>query len=119
MFNESSKILQTNANNTISCIYSKYQVSRLLEDWVNENSENYNFVISIRFDFLNKLNFKIEELLNNKINVMNTSPRLYISDNCVIANYELFLKYSKTYINLEKILINTDLKIYLDNIKCG
>ncbi len=119
MYKDSSNDLKTNANNTLSCIYSKYMVFKILEDYVNNTNEKYNLCISIRFDFLNKLNFKIEEMLNSKINVMNVSPRLYIADNCVITNYDLFMQYSSTYINLDKILENTNWKIYLDNIKCG
>lgn len=61
----------------------------------------------------------MKEMLNNKINVMNVSPRLYISDNCIITNYVNFIQYSNTYENLDKILENIDFKIYLDNIKCG
>jgi hypothetical protein len=37
----------------------------------------------------------------------------------IITNYELFLQYSNTYKNLDKILENINYKKYLDDIKCG
>lgn len=119
IYNQSSEQLKTNANNTLSCIYSKYQISKILEEYVNQTNIRYDYVISIRFDFLNKLNFKIEEMQNNKINVMNVSPRLYIADNFIITNYNLFIQYSNAYVNLDKILKNNDYETYLNNIGCG
>jgi hypothetical protein len=119
MYNESSDVIKTCTNNTISCIYSKYQVSKLLQDYITETDEKYEIVISIRFDILKKLDFKIEEMLNQKINTMNVLSRLYISDHIIITNYELFLQYSNTYENLDNILENINYKKYLDDIKCG
>jgi len=119
MYKESSNELQGNVNNTLSSMYSKYIVSKILQEYISNTNEEYHHVISIRFDFLNKLNFKIEEMIHNKINIMNISPRLYISDHLIISNYNNFIKHSNVYENLYKILENIFWKTYLDNIKCG
>jgi hypothetical protein len=119
MFVKSDETLKKNANNTMSCIYSKYAVSKLMQEYVNETDKKYDYVISIRFDFLNKLDFKIEEMLIDRINVMNVHPRLYIPDNFVVTNYDLFLKYSNAYPNLNQILQNEDWEDYLNRIHCG
>jgi hypothetical protein len=119
MYSQSDNIHRKSLNNTISNIYSKYQVSKLLEEYVNKNNTHYDFIISIRFDFLNELNFLIEDMKENVINCMNVSPRLYISDFLIITNQELFFKYSNTYINL-LLSMNSHLnKEYLDSVGCG
>lgn len=94
-------------------------VSQLMREYVHETGKKYDYVISIRFDFLNKLNFKIDEMSIDKINVMDVYPRLYISDNFVVTNYDLFIKYSNTYPNLKQILKNVHYEYYLNSIRCG
>jgi len=119
MFTTSQEIHQKNANNTMSCIYSKYAVSQLMRDYVYETGKKYDYVISIRFDFLNRLDFDMEEMFIDKINVMDVQPRLFISDNFVVTNYDLFIKYSNTYPNLTQILQNFHYEYYLNSIHCG
>jgi hypothetical protein len=114
----SSEIFKQNANNTLSALYSRNCVSCLLQSYV-DNIEKYDIVISIRFDFLNKLNFKLKTMQNNKINVMNVLPRLYIADNMVITNFDNFIKYSNAFNNLDKIFVNIEYKKYLEDIQCG
>jgi hypothetical protein len=115
MFLLSNKYMQNNIDNTISCIYSKYQVSTLLQKYASNKNIIYDFIISIRFDFLNELNFTIEDLKKDKINCMNVYPRLYITDHLIISNYDLFIKVSNTYLNLFQIMNDTD-KEYLEAI---
>jgi hypothetical protein len=119
MFSDSPDTYRNNANNTLSSIYSKYMVSQLMQEYVRETSKKYDYAISIRFDFLNKLDFKIEEMIMDKINVMNVQPRLYIPDNFIATNYDLFIKYSNTYPNLNNILRNVNYADYLNHINCG
>jgi hypothetical protein len=107
-------INKKNINNTISCLYSKYQVAQML------SSDNiYDFVISIRFDFLNKLYFRIEDMKKNVINCMNVSPRLYVTDHLIVTSYDLFILYSSTYVNLLTILNNDSDTKYLNEVGCG
>lgn len=108
-----------NINNTISSLYSRQEVAKLLENHVNTQNIVYDFIISIRFDFLNELNFLIEDMQKTVINSRNVSPRLFIVDNLIITNYELFIKYSSTYSNLLLIMNNAKIKEYLDLIGCG
>jgi hypothetical protein len=67
MFQHSSDMIKSSSNNTLSCLYSKYQVSKILENFVTTTNEKYDFIISIRFDFLNKLNIQIEDFVEDKI----------------------------------------------------
>lgn len=119
MYSIDTNINNKNINNVISSMYSRKKVSSLLENYVKTQNNNYNFIISIRFDFLNELNFLIEDMKCNVINCRNTSPRLFIIDNLIITNYDLFIKYSNTYSNLLLIMNNTENKKYLDDIGCG
>ena len=119
MFLLSSDINKKNINNTISSLYSRYQVSTLLKKYIDNQNIIYDFIISIRFDFLNELNFTIEDLKKNVINCMNVNPRLYIAYNLIITNYDLFIKYSSTYLNLLKIMNNIKDKEYLEQIGNG
>jgi hypothetical protein len=116
MFLSSSDAIKQNINNTISSIYSKYQVSNLLKKYVDNKSIIYDFIISIRFDFLNELIFTIEDLKKDVINCMNVYPRLYIVDNLIITNYDLFMKVSNTYLNLLQIMNNNKIKEYFKQI---
>jgi hypothetical protein len=124
MYLSDSKTNQDNINNTLSCMYSKYKVSKILEKYVNDNNVTYDNVISIRFDFLNKMNFLIEDMKHNVINCMdvnnmNVKPRLYIPYNLIVTNYDLFIKYSSVYSNLLKIMDNDEIQEYIDSIGCG
>jgi hypothetical protein len=115
----SSEILKQNANNTLSALYSRQCVSDLLQSYSDNVEEKYDIVISIRFDFLNKLNFKLNTMKNNKINVMNVFPRLYLADHIVISDFDNFIKYSNAFNNLDKIFIKLEYKKYLEDVKCG
>lgn len=119
MYLLANDITRESINNTISCFYSKYQVSKLLKKYVDNNNILYDFIVSIRFDFLNELNFFIEDMNKNVINCMNVNPRLYIADHLVIMNYDLFFKYSITYLNLLEIMNNYNIKEYVESIGCG
>lgn len=115
----SSEIFKQNANNTLSALYSRQCVSCLLQNYSDNVGEKYDIVISIRFDFLNKLNFKLNTMKNNKINGMNVLPRLYLADHIVITDFDNFIKYSNAFNNLDKIFINLEYKKYLEDIQCG
>jgi hypothetical protein len=119
MYSVDTVVNNRNINNIISSLYSRKQVAKLLENHVNTKNMNYDFIISIRFDFLNELNFLIEDMQKNVINCRNVSPRLFIADNLIITNYELFIKYSSTYSNLLLIMNNYKSKEYLDHVGCG
>ena len=119
MYSIDTNVNNKNINNVVSSIYSKQQVAKILENHVNEQNINYDFIISIRFDFLNEINFLIEDMQKNVINCRNTSPRFFVIDNLIITNYELFIKYSNAYSNLLLIMNNSEHKDYLDRIGCG
>lgn len=121
MYKNASASFKPHINNVISNIYSKFAVSQLLKKYCDSNNYIYDLCISIRFDFLNKINLKITPLTVNfdRINIYNTYPRVYIADAFVISNYELFMKYSSAYENLKMIFKTHGLKPYLDYIGCG
>jgi hypothetical protein len=116
-----STLYYNNLHSVISNIYSKYKVSELLNEYVKDNQVNYDIVISIRFDFLNKININLlNDIKLDKLNSMkNCDNRLYISDHLVISNYDIFTKYSSTYINIDKIVNNKELIDYLNYVNCG
>jgi hypothetical protein len=119
MYSIDTIVNNKNINNVISSMYSKQQVAKILENYVNEQNINYDFIISIRFDFLNEINFLIEDMKKNVINCRNVRPRLFVVDHLIITNYELFIKYSNAYSNLLLIMQNAKDKQYLENIGCG
>jgi hypothetical protein len=111
-----------NINNTMSNIYSKYRVSSIMKDYVINNKIDYDLCISIRFDFLNKIQIILKNDIEfNKINCYNYNnpSRLYIADHFIITSYKLYIEYSSAYINLNNIIFNKDIKQYLLDVGCG
>jgi hypothetical protein len=104
-----SQIEINNIDNAMSNIYSKYKSSLTLKNYVDENNVHYDFVLQIRFDFVNNINLNFNNLDKNKIYTACMS-RKYINDNIVIANYENFLLYSKSYENINEIINNENIK---------
>lgn len=51
MYNESSNEIKINANNTLSNIYSKYIVSKILQDYVSETNKKYDLLYQLDLIF--------------------------------------------------------------------
>ena len=119
MFNESPNYIKNNIYCTLSNIYSKYKVSILLEEYINETKINYDLVISCRFDILIDMNINISNININKINCIDQYTRCIISDHLIITNYKLFNEYSKSFINLNKFINNEKILYKLNEIGAG
>lgn len=97
-----SKVLKENYNNTLSSLYSKYNVNNILQKYVCDNNIKYDCIISTRFDYLNDLITDINSIDTTKINVMyNDTNMCILPDGCIITNLEIFNKYSMAFLNLK------------------
>jgi hypothetical protein len=123
LYELSNERVKLSIQNTLSNVYSKYTVSNILENFCNSYNIKYDLVISIRFDFLNKLDFIISKDINlNTINCVyciDNLHRIYVNDCIVVSNYINYIYYSKAYINIEKIINNEKFINYLKEIGCG
>ena len=101
---------QKNYNNVLSNFYSKYTVNNLLQEYINNNNEKYDLVISTRFDYLNNIVVDIKNINQNKLNIVHTNEqRIILNDSYIITNPNLFDIYSKAFINLSNIINNIDI----------
>jgi hypothetical protein len=109
-----------NYNNALSNLYSKYKVNDLLQNYINNNNVKYDLVISTRFDYLNDIIFDIKNVTFDKFYIVNNNEsRLVINDSFIITNNNFFNIYSKTFINLNDIINNSEIMPKtLDLIHC-
>lgn len=97
-------------SSTLSNFYSKQQVRNLLYDTLQKEQINYDFVITSRFDFLNKINVNLDNIANDKIYVSNIHrPRYIFSDAILILGAENYLKLFHLYENLPNLINNEEL----------
>jgi hypothetical protein len=103
--------LLNNFSNTISQHYTRNQVRNILNEYIEETNESYEFVILGRFDFKNLIHIKFNELNNDLIYVSGVHyPRNIIPDFLCISNVKHFLLFSNTYDNLDQLVDNYELK---------
>ncbi len=94
-----------NVSNMFSNIYSKYKVSELLKQHIEETNSKYKVVISLRFDYNHKLSvFNPDTCLENKLYQFYFDNRIFVADPLVFfTNTDYFINYSQTYVNIKKI----------------
>lgn len=109
---------ETNISNCISNLYSKYQTYCILQEYIENTKSNYDLVISCRFDFLNDITLNLYDVDVNKISSKFTG-RTYIVENFVVANLNNFKNYSQSYINIDKIINNNEIKKITEECNCG
>lgn len=104
---------QANCSNTISQQYSRQQVRNLLKDYIEKTKTKYDFVIGIRFDFLNILRLNLYELDKTKLYVNNIHgpSRFILNDNAIVTNVNTFLCLYNVIENLHNIINNKDAKL--------
>jgi hypothetical protein len=96
-------------SNTLSRYYSQQQVRNLLYETIEKEKISYDFVITSRFDFLNKININLDNIDNQKIYVSNILiPRYIFADAILILNVETFLKLFNLYDNLPNLINNEE-----------
>ena len=55
-----------NINNTLSQIYSRTEVTKILKNHIEKNNFEYEYVVMTRFDFNSKINLSLDKLDNKK-----------------------------------------------------
>jgi len=117
-YKNSHKSKQNNIYNTFSQIYSRNKVKDLFEDYITDTKQNYDIVISTRFDgfcFPNKIDISNIQ----KKNVYTTSihkPRYIIPDNFLIIPPEIYINWFNMYKNIKNLLNNEKLELEMNNI---
>ncbi len=112
MYKMSKEFIIKNLNNNISNIYSKFRIGDIFEKYCLSNNVEYDIIITLRFDVKYKLKLDLNNLILDKIYSRFTyNSYFYVTDHIVIfTNNNLFYKYSKIYLNLNKIINNEELK---------
>jgi hypothetical protein len=119
MYLHTGSVQKQNIQNTLSNIYSKHAVGSIFEQYIKDTNTEYEFVITSRFDLTKNINIDLLNINKTKIYSMNVLPRMYIVDHLLICSCDLFLKYSNTFLNLENIINNNNIKIISEQIRCG
>jgi len=114
MYKCSKEKEKNNLSNFLSCVYSKYKSNQLLQEYIKETNNKYDFVISMRFDILKPINLKLSKLENKYIyNCMN--DRIILVDHFVMSNPDIMNLYGNTYVNIENFVNEDDLFINIIN----
>jgi hypothetical protein len=96
-----------NYSNTLSNLYSKFKVSKILNQNIND-SNYYDLIISTRFDYLNEFIINLDTIDKSKLNIIKlTDSRMIINDSYIITNLSIYNKYSEAINNLDKIINDT------------
>lgn len=104
--NTHNQIIKNNYSNVLSSLYSKYKVCEILNKHIHDTN-NYDLIISTRFDYLNEFIIDIETLDKSKLNIICLDEsRIIINDSFIITNLAIFNKYSNTINNLHKLINN-------------
>ena len=116
IFKNSPDSIKNNIINTLSNLYSKYKTSLLLES----SKIQYDCIVSLRFDNLVHIkNLNLSNLISNKMYTAlpyDHYSRLYLPDHFnVFTNNELFIQYSKTFINIKQINDSSECKEVASN----
>ena len=115
LYNNTTGLRITNINNTLYQMYSRNKARDLLNNYLNENNKNYDFVIFVRFDIGVMPIININELEKNKTYISNSLyPRKCFPDFCIISPTNIFLEWFNIYDKLSELLNNKELinKIY-------
>jgi hypothetical protein len=118
MYKNTEKLNRTvEDNNFYSQCYSRNKVRNILNDYFIKTNEKYEFVITGRFDFLNEINIKLNELNSNNIYTSNIHlPRKIISDSLIISNTENYLNIFNIHNNFDILLDNNEIKNKMEDI---
>lgn len=109
-YNNTTGLKFENIHNVLFQMYSRNKARDLLNNYINKNKINYDFVLMTRFDIsvMPKVNFN--ELDNKYVYISDIHcPRNIIPDNCIIAEPDVFLDWFNIYENLKYILNNNTL----------
>lgn len=113
----SNKSKQNNIHNTFSQIYSRNKVKDLFENYITSTKQNYDIVISTRFDgfgFPNKLDIS---KIQKKYVYKNPLPsRFIIPDNFLIIPPEIYINWFNMYKNIKNVVNNQKLELEMNNI---
>ena len=117
MYNESERQFRENANNITSQIFSRQSVRDILEKVVLTYNIKYEYVVSTRFDFLKKINIKLNTLEKNKLYMSDLKlPCKLIPDNFIICDVNMFFNVFNMFNNTENIVNNTELREFIKGI---
>jgi len=104
-------------SHTFSNFYSKQQVRNLLYDTLQKEKIEYDYVITSRFDFLQKINVNLDlnNIDNEKIYVSDLhKPRNIFSDAILLLSVENYLKLFNIYDNLSNIINNNEINTLMN-----
>jgi hypothetical protein len=99
-------------SNTMSQLYSRQQVRNLLYNIIQTEKIEYDFVIMIRFDFLNKITVNIDlNNINKQLIYVSDihKPSKLFADGIFLLNVDNFFKMFNIYDNLDNLINNKTL----------
>ena len=110
--------VQKNVYNILSQCYSRNKVKDILENYIINSNNNYDMVISTRFDGFNfPLNLKLTNIEKNKIYASSLhKPRYIIPDNFLIITTNIYLNWFNLFKNIKNIINNKKIENKLKNI---
>lgn len=103
--NNTKQINIDNISNIISQMYSRNKVRNILDTYIKTHNVTYDAVIMCRFDYKNKINFKLSDFDLSYTYLSNVYyPRKIIADNLLIMPTNVFLTWFNIYENMGKVL---------------
>lgn len=116
--NTTNNKMKNNINNTLSQMYSRTEVKKLLEEYVIQTKTEYDYVVITRFDMKKNINLELFNLDKNKVYVSKLHyPRKIIPDNFIICSQSVFLMWFDIYNNLKNLLNNEKINENMKNYK--
>ena len=104
----------------MSQIYSRNKVKDLFEDYITDTKQNYDIVISTRFDgfsFPNKIDISnIQKKNVYASSIYRRRCRYIIPDNFLIIPPEIYINWFNMYKNITNLLNNEKLELEMNNI---
>lgn len=107
--NVEKNIYSNKYSNILSNLYSKFKVNEILNNNIN-SSNNYDLIISTRFDYLNDFIVNLDTIDKNKLNIICLdNSRIIINDSFIISNLKIYNNYSNAFNNIEKFIDNQEI----------
>lgn len=117
VYKNSHEMLKSNINNTLSQCYSRNMVRNLLSEYVNKTNKNYDMIVTSRFDFVNQINFQLQNIDKTKVYVSNFHyPKKRIADNFIILPQSTYLKWFDIFDNIENIINDREVELKMNQI---
>jgi hypothetical protein len=117
VYKNSHPVLKSNINNTLSQCYSRNQVRNLILDHINQTNNNYDMIVTSRFDFTRPINFEFKNIDKTKVYVSDFhSPKQRIADNFIILPQNIYLKWFDIFNDVENIINNKEIELKMNEI---